>query len=337
MIVLHSDLFPAWKLFENEWNEGEKHSHHLRNSHSRVLKGFLSDLPSLPRKGIVTVTTQRRVLQQENHMGCKIKISITGEESRQQRSAYIELLFSPCLLGKVGNALSLQRWCCEMSNAHGRVAKHLHSTMSFLGSARSSDSPVTSWLQWPESCSSLAKQSPIWPSAHLPAPGIAQEGRLHPQQGQEGGQVTPPAKLTAPCSPTSKQSSVSTARPVDPIKGRGDFLLPQASMATLVAFCSTAQVSAGLVLCVRASAGEHEADTNTQPRVWIVPGDNLSQTCQAGGDPGRNQVGFLQAQSTVFLNGRLCSSNSPPSSYSAFLPSCSNSGQQPSLLFTLFG
>lgn len=79
----------------------EKQSHHLRNSHGRVLKGFLSDLPSLPRKGIVTVTTQRRVLQQENHVGCKIKISVTGEESRQQRRAHTELLFSPCLLGNL--------------------------------------------------------------------------------------------------------------------------------------------------------------------------------------------------------------------------------------------
>lgn len=72
MIVTHSDLFPARQLFENGWNEGEKHSHHLRNSHTRVLKSFLLDVPFLPRKGIVPVTAKRRVLQQENLMGGKI-------------------------------------------------------------------------------------------------------------------------------------------------------------------------------------------------------------------------------------------------------------------------
>lgn len=72
-----------------------------------MLKSFLSDLLSLPRKGIVAVTAKRRVLQQENHMGGKIKISITGEKLRQLSSVCIALLFSPCLLEKVANALTL--------------------------------------------------------------------------------------------------------------------------------------------------------------------------------------------------------------------------------------
>lgn len=217
-IVLHSDLFPAWKLFENGRNKGEKHSHHLRNSHSRVLKGFLSDLPSLPRKGIVTVTAQRRVLQQENHMGCKIKISITGEESRQQRSVYTELLFSLCLLEKVGNALSLQRWCCEVFNAQVKRSTFPAPCPSLaLLRAATLQSPVgfsAPSSPQPGSCSSLAKLSRVWPSACLPAPGAAQEGRLCPQQGQQEGQVTPSPRPTAPSSPSSEQSSASTARPV---------------------------------------------------------------------------------------------------------------------------
>lgn len=110
-------FIPTWKLFENVWNEGEKHSHHLRNSHSRALKSFLSDLPSLPRKGIVAVTAKRRVLQQGNHMGCKIKISITGEKSRQWRSVCAVLLFSSCLLEIMAHALSFLMWHCKMVNA----------------------------------------------------------------------------------------------------------------------------------------------------------------------------------------------------------------------------
>jgi len=59
-----------------------------------VLQSSLADLPSLPRRGIVTVTAERRVLQQENHMGYEIKISIAGGKSRQQRSVDTAALFS---------------------------------------------------------------------------------------------------------------------------------------------------------------------------------------------------------------------------------------------------
>lgn len=69
------------------------------------------------KKGIVAVTAKRRVLQQENHMGCKIKISITGEESRQRRCVQTALLFSACLLEKVANALPVLRQFPKMANA----------------------------------------------------------------------------------------------------------------------------------------------------------------------------------------------------------------------------
>lgn len=214
-------------------------------------------------------------------------------KNRGSRGVHIHrMLFS--FLEEVGSALSLQRWCCEVSSACGRVVEHPPSTVSFLGSAQSSDSPVTTQLQCPKfpqpgSCSPPAKPSPIWPSA---LELLRRGGCTHSRGRRQDRSTLPPSPQLLPA-PT--QSTVLPA-PADPTKGRfGGFLwCPKAVWGSAAGEGVSRTRS-----CVRVSSGEHKPGTCTQPRLWTMPGDNLSRTCQ---DPDRIQVGFLQAQSTAFLN-----------------------------------
>lgn len=116
------------------------------------------------------------------------------------------------------------------------------------GSGAPSQHRVLPWLyseQWLPShhSASVPQIPPAWlllPSSqtisHLTlCSGISQEGRLHPQQGQKAGQVSPSTKPTAPSSPNSKHSSASTCWPHQG-KIWGVFVMPQDS----VGFCSRA-------------------------------------------------------------------------------------------------
>lgn len=145
--------------------------------------------------------------------------------------------------------------------------------------------------------------------------------------------------LPAPSS--EKTSSGNTARPAPrpyqsiPSREERELPMPRAGVATPQDFAARLERQCDLYTALRFPRGSTGANAYTQPRIRIVPDDNLRQTGQAHADPDRNQAGF--PQTTVFLNGRLCSSGSSTPSDSAFLPRCSNFGRQRSLLLTLFG
>lgn len=150
--------------------------------------------------------------------------------------------------------------------------------MSFLGSAQSSDSPVTSRLQCPEFPPAwvLLLSSQAFSRLTLclsPSSWRCSGGEAVPTAGAASGTGHPFPQADSPFQPQPRAElcqhgqTCDRALPLGPIKGRGDFLMPQASVATRVGFCSTSRVPAGLVRCVRVSAGEHGADTYAQPTI----------------------------------------------------------------------